>query len=90
MLFAAARGSFIMHTKTIIQIVTLALAVSASYAQEPAKDHTIGAAESYDVSSLPDDHYGRLVRYGKELTERTFAYIGPEVKNPKKIGRAHV
>ncbi len=72
-----------MHKKTIIQFITLALATTAAYAQEPAKAHTIGAPESYDVSRLPDDHYGRLVRYGKELTERTFAYIGPEVKNPK-------
>ena len=44
---------------------------------------TMGSAEAYDVSRLPDDPYGRLVRYGKELTDRTFAYIGPEVKNAK-------
>ncbi|OGB05829.1 MAG: cystathionine gamma-synthase [Burkholderiales bacterium RIFCSPLOWO2_12_FULL_64_99] len=43
----------------------------------------IGPAEAYDVSRLPDDAYGQAVRYGKELTDRTFAYIGPEVKNPK-------
>ena len=43
----------------------------------------MGSAEAYDVSRLPDDPYGRLVRYGKELTDRTFAYIGPEVKNEK-------
>lgn len=47
------------------------------------KGHAIKPSEAYDVSALPDDHYGRLARYGKELTERTFAYIGPEVKNPK-------
>lgn len=39
--------------------------------------------EAYDVSKLPDDHYGRMVKYGKELTDRTYAYIGPEVKNSK-------
>ena len=60
-----------MHKKTIIPFITLAVAASSVCAQEPAKAHTIGAPESYDVSSLPDDHYGRLVRYGKELTERT-------------------
>lgn len=43
----------------------------------------MSSAEAYDVSRLPDDPYGRLVRYGKELTDRTFAYIGPEVKNAK-------
>lgn len=63
----------------------VALALSAQVlAQDAAKPAvTIGAPETYDVSKLPDDHYGRLARYGKELTERTFAYIGPEVKNPK-------
>ena len=34
---------------------------------------TMSSAEAYDVSRLPDDPYGRLVRYGKELTDRTFA-----------------
>lgn len=43
----------------------------------------IKPAEAYDISKLPDDHYGRMVRYGKELSERTFAHIGPEVKNPR-------
>lgn len=54
-------------------------------AQEKAPPGTqvIRAPEAYNVAQLPDDHYGRLVRYGKELTDRTFAYIGPEVKNPK-------
>jgi len=35
------------------------------------------------IDDLPDDHYGRLVRYGHELTMRTFAHIGPEVKDKK-------
>lgn len=58
-------------------------------AQTPVPDaaaapaFAIRPAEAYDVAKLPDDHYGRLVRYGKELTDRTFAYIGPEVKDPK-------
>ncbi len=62
----------------------LLLAVSAVHAQSPAPAaFQIKPVEAYDVSTLPDDHYGRLVKYGKELTDRTFAYIGPEVKNPK-------
>ena len=44
---------------------------------------TIASSESYDVNQLPDDHYGRLARYGKALAERTFAYIGPEVADRK-------
>lgn len=35
------------------------------------------------IDKLADDEYGRLVRYGHELTTRTFAHIGPEVKDPK-------
>lgn len=37
-----------------------------------------------NVDSLPDDEYGRLARYGHELTTRTFAHIGPEVKDDRK------
>lgn len=60
-------------------------AQTATPASAPATPTTfrIGPAEAYDVSRLPDDAYGQAVRYGKELTDRTFAYIGPEVKNPK-------
>lgn len=32
-----------------------------------------------DVDALPDDDYGRAVRYGRQLTTETFALIGPEV-----------
>ena len=35
------------------------------------------------LDSLKDDAYGKLVRRGQELASRTFAHIGPEVKNPK-------
>ncbi|HET8869474.1 MAG TPA: c-type cytochrome [Aquabacterium sp.] len=65
--------------------LALAFAASASHAQAaaPAAKFTVGPTEAYDVSKLPDDPYGRMVRYGKELTDRTFAYIGPEVKDPK-------
>lgn len=40
-------------------------------------------SKKYDVDSLPNDHYGRLVRYGKYLSEKTFEVIGPEVANKK-------
>ena len=39
--------------------------------------------KKYDVDSLPNDHYGRLVRYGKHLSEKTFEVIGPEVADKK-------
>lgn len=35
------------------------------------------------VDKLADDDYGRLARYGHALSTRTFAYIGPEVKDSK-------
>lgn len=37
-----------------------------------------------DIDSLPNDVYGKTVRYGKDLVERTFAHLGPEVANPAK------
>lgn len=58
---------------------------AALAAPKPASPgFTLRGPEAYDVSALPEDHYGKLVRYGKELAERTYAYIGPEVKNPRK------
>lgn len=65
--------------------ISLALlaAAGALHAQAPAPASAIKAVEAYDTSKLPDDHYGRLAKYGKELTERTFAHIGPEVKDAK-------
>ncbi len=35
-----------------------------------------------DVDSLPDDAWGRLVRYGRDLFTQTFAHLGPEVPDP--------
>ena len=57
--------------------VLAALAVPASAQQpSPATAWTVP-----DVNSLPDDKFGRLVRQGKDLVERTHAHIGPEVKD---------
>ena len=72
--------------KTCLSLTLLAASLLAQ-AQTPtpaaAKPWTIQSPETYDTSALPDDPYGKLVKYGKELSERTFAHIGPEVKNPK-------
>lgn len=35
-----------------------------------------------DIDALPDDEYGRAVRYGYALTTETFAHIGPNVEDP--------
>lgn len=66
--------------------VALLIASSAAMAQTAPADAAgpvVRSADAYDVGKLPDDAYGKLVRYGKELTDRTFAYIGPEVKNTR-------
>lgn len=35
-----------------------------------------------DIQALPDDDYGRMVRYGHKLSTETYAVIGPEVADP--------
>ena len=35
-----------------------------------------------DVDKLPDDDWGRTVRYGRDLVSKTASLIGPEVANP--------
>lgn len=34
-----------------------------------------------NIDDLPDNDYGKLVRYGKELIVHTYKYIGPEVED---------
>ena len=53
-----------------------------AFAQDAAK-----AAEEWvvpDVAQLPDNRYGKLVRYGKELVDSTYKFIGPEASDPAK------
>lgn len=35
-----------------------------------------------DIDALPDDDWGRAVRYGRDLVSKTSSLIGPEVANP--------
>jgi thiosulfate dehydrogenase len=37
-----------------------------------------------EVSALPDDGYGRLVRRGRDLVTATYAHIGPDVSDSSK------
>ncbi|HTC08128.1 MAG TPA: c-type cytochrome, partial [Acetobacteraceae bacterium] len=37
-----------------------------------------------DADALPDNDWGRTVRYGRDLITRTFALIGPEVADPSR------
>ncbi len=73
-------------------LLALPLALASAFAQAqtaapaaanaPAKVSLIDRPAP-DVNTLPDDEYGRLARYGHELTTRTFAHIGPEVQDKK-------
>ena len=36
-----------------------------------------------DIDALPDDDWGRAVRYGRDLVSKTSSLIGPEVANPE-------
>lgn len=60
--------------------IAAVVGVAAQAADVPASKLDLVGRAVPQVDGLPDDHYGRLVRYGQELTTRTFAYIGPEVK----------
>ena len=62
-----------LRTLLIIAAVSPLLAIA----------QTEDAGKKYDVENLPNDHYGRLVRYGKHLSEKTFEVIGPEVADKK-------
>lgn len=57
--------------------------VDSPKAAEAPKQTIIKNWVAPDVESLPDDAYGKLVRYGKKLTTETYAVIGPEVKDKK-------
>jgi thiosulfate dehydrogenase len=56
-------------------VLATVLFASTAYGQTPSP--------ATDVEKLPNDHYGKLVRYGKKLTEETYSVIGPEVTNKK-------
>jgi thiosulfate dehydrogenase len=65
--------------------VIMALAVSAVFAQSewafadtpPVVDLTHWKIP--DISSLPNDEHGRLVRLGRDMIAETYKFIGPEV-----------
>ena len=39
--------------------------------------------EAPDINSVPNNLFGEYVKYGKELVEHTYKYIGPEVTDKK-------
>ncbi|NMF97701.1 c-type cytochrome [Aromatoleum toluolicum] len=68
-----------MKARIVASSLGLLLAATPALAQEaPTLSLIDRPAPSLD--KLPKDAYGDLVRYGHELTTRTFAVIGPEVQ----------
>lgn len=68
-----------MKARIAASSLGLLLAATPALAQEaPTLSLIDRPAPSLD--KLPKDAYGELVRYGHELTTRTFAVIGPEVR----------
>ena len=74
-------------------LVVGALMTISAFAQSPAPSAPASAAamapsqkdwQAPDISKLPDDKYGQLVRHGKALMEQTYKHIGPEVTDLKK------
>jgi thiosulfate dehydrogenase len=81
-----------VYTKSLLSLVVSCAVASSAMAfdvkelakrsdrgyDKPKMEYTIP-----DMKDLPDNAYGELVRYGKELTVHTYKYIGPEVEDPK-------
>ncbi len=59
--------------------LALSLGLSAAAYAQAQKDW-----QAPDISKLPDDKYGQIVRQGKGLMEETYKHIGPEVKDVNK------
>lgn len=59
-------------------------AAPAAVAAAPAVAPSPKDWQAPDISKLPDDKYGQMVRHGKELMVETYKHIGPEVTDVGK------
>lgn len=69
--------------KTVVAIGLALLPATLSAAEPTATVNLVGRPVP-EIDSLPEGPYRALVVQGHELSTRTFAVIGPEVKNPRK------
>ncbi len=69
--------------KTLV-VSNLALLAATSWAAVPTPAVNLVGRPVPDIDSLPEGPYRALVVQGHELSTRTFAVIGPEVKNARK------
>jgi thiosulfate dehydrogenase len=60
------------------------LATTTAWAAEPTPSVNLVGRPVPQVNDLPEGPYRTLVEQGLALSNRTFAIIGPEVKNPRK------
>lgn len=68
-------------SKTCMLVLSSMVLASAAHGSNLPQAVDLVGREVPDVSKLPEGPYKKMVTYGQELTNRTFAYIGPEVKN---------
>ncbi len=67
-----------------IALAATLLAASFAVSAQPADKINLLERKVPDLSSLPVGPYRDLVTLGQQLTTRTFAHIGPEVKDPAR------
>ena len=64
-----------MTRTRLILVVAVGAALTAGAFAQAQKDW-----QAPDITKLPDDKYGQMVRQGKALMEQTYKHLGPEVK----------
>ena len=71
------------RTLRMAAALALALAVPGlGHAQPQAAPQVQPAWTAPDIDAVPDDPWGRTIRYGRDLIARTYEFIGPEVSDP--------
>lgn len=73
-----------MNVAKTAVVSTLVFLATAPWAAEPTPAVNLVGRPVPEIDTLPEGPYRTLVEQGHELSTRTFAVIGPEVKNAKK------
>lgn len=73
-----------MNVLKTLAVSTVALLATTSWAAVPTPTVNLVGRPVPEIDSLPEGPYRALVEQGHELSTRTFAVIGPEVKNARK------
>ncbi len=80
----AVPGAAALALTVLLQMPAPAHAAAAVTPKAPAASAPAASAGWVvpDINKLPDDAWGRTVRYGRDLTVRTASLMGPEVRDP--------